>query len=284
MYCRHISFSAMPWATAMANSRQVAYPHVVGKLEQQPDRQGWVKRGSYSVTLSNGDQLGALATSAGQVKVYRNGALLTTVDVSAWPYYADGGYIGVWIVNASAARLDDFGGGTSALSLTPAQPGTNWLAEWWDGLWSSPRLSAFSAGVTAWWAQLWRSGWYASVASAQAEARLQPAMLPEIQTPTGEVWRSYYYAGSARVAVRVVGEAECSKGKGGDRRGEEHQAKQAWPMEEERDEKKRAEIAVADPAGFQSLPEEVERKRQIASKRRRQARDISTQQEGKAQV
>ncbi|MBE0695867.1 MAG: hypothetical protein IH586_03000 [Anaerolineaceae bacterium] len=57
------------------------------------------------------------------MKVYRNGTLLTTVDVSAWPYYADGGYIGVWIVNASGARLDDFGGGTSALSLAPNSTG-----------------------------------------------------------------------------------------------------------------------------------------------------------------
>ncbi len=56
------------------------------------------------------------------MRVYRNGALLTTVDVSGWPYYQGGGYIGVWMVSAEDARLDDFGGGTTPTSLVPDRP------------------------------------------------------------------------------------------------------------------------------------------------------------------
>ena len=57
---------------------------------------------------------------AGQVKVYRNGTLLATRDVTGWPYYAEGGYIGLWFINAGDAVLDDFGGGTAAqASLGP---------------------------------------------------------------------------------------------------------------------------------------------------------------------
>jgi hypothetical protein len=46
------------------------------------------------------------------VEVYRNGELLATRDITAWPHYDDGGYIGLWFAGASNARLDDFGGGT----------------------------------------------------------------------------------------------------------------------------------------------------------------------------
>jgi RHS repeat-associated protein len=42
--------------------------------------------------------------------------------VSSWQYYAGGGFIGLWFVNAAGALLDDFGGGnvTSAPATTPA--------------------------------------------------------------------------------------------------------------------------------------------------------------------
>jgi hypothetical protein len=59
----------------------------------------------------NGDRLGARAKSDGAVEVYKNGTLLGTFDVTGWPYYANGGYIGVWFVNATNALADDFGGG-----------------------------------------------------------------------------------------------------------------------------------------------------------------------------
>lgn len=74
---------------------------------------GWVQRGAdIAVTLANGDQLGARATAAGQVLVYRNGALLGTRDVSAWTYSASTGYIGLWVSNGANTVFDNFGGGT----------------------------------------------------------------------------------------------------------------------------------------------------------------------------
>jgi hypothetical protein len=85
--------------------------------------QNWVQRGAnISVTLVNGDQLGARATSDGNVSVYRNGTLLGTRSVTAWPYYANGGYIGLWMFNSNATVLDDFGGG--AVSTAPTSTPT----------------------------------------------------------------------------------------------------------------------------------------------------------------
>ena len=46
--------------------------------------------------------------------VYRNGTLLATRDVTAWPPYSRTGYVGLWLEGASSAFLDDFGGGTIA--------------------------------------------------------------------------------------------------------------------------------------------------------------------------
>lgn len=75
--------------------------------------QGWVQYGpSISVTFANGDQFGARARPDGFVEIYQNGALLGTRSITSWPFYANGGYIGLWFVNAPAALLDNFGGGT----------------------------------------------------------------------------------------------------------------------------------------------------------------------------
>jgi hypothetical protein len=75
--------------------------------------QDWVQYGAnIPVTLVNGDQLGARARADGIVEVYRNGSLLATRNITAWPYYSNGGYIGLWYVNAPGALLDNFGGGT----------------------------------------------------------------------------------------------------------------------------------------------------------------------------
>jgi hypothetical protein len=58
--------------------------------------------------------------------VYRNGALLGTVSVAAWPYAANGGRIGLSWANASSTRADDFGGGTlpatAVFAADPAPP------------------------------------------------------------------------------------------------------------------------------------------------------------------
>ena len=75
--------------------------------------QGWVQRGAdIAVTFAAGDQFGARAKADGTVEVYRNGTLLGTRSITAWPFYSNGGYIGMWFVNANGARADNFGGGT----------------------------------------------------------------------------------------------------------------------------------------------------------------------------
>ncbi len=77
--------------------------------------QGWVQRGAdIPVTFVNGDQLGARAKANGMVEVYRNGSLLATRDVTGWPHYANGGYVGLWFISTSSDSTfaDDFGGGT----------------------------------------------------------------------------------------------------------------------------------------------------------------------------
>ena len=74
---------------------------------------GWVQQGAdIPVTFADGDQFGARARADGSVEVYRNGALLDTRSVSSWPFAAQGGWIGLVLVQAGSARLDLFGGGT----------------------------------------------------------------------------------------------------------------------------------------------------------------------------
>jgi hypothetical protein len=73
---------------------------------------GWIQRGAdLPVVFVTGDQFGAKATANGQVTIYRNGVLLGTRDVSGWAYSANGGYIGLWCVNANTMLFDNFGGG-----------------------------------------------------------------------------------------------------------------------------------------------------------------------------
>lgn len=75
--------------------------------------QSWVQYGAdIPVTFVNGDRFGARALANGTLEVYRNGALIATRDISAWPDNANGGYIGLWFGNAKDALIDDFGGGT----------------------------------------------------------------------------------------------------------------------------------------------------------------------------
>lgn len=74
--------------------------------------QGWVQRGAdIPVTFVNGDQFGARARADGTVDVYQNGVLLASRIITAWPYYAGGGYIGIGFSNVTGAVMDDFGGG-----------------------------------------------------------------------------------------------------------------------------------------------------------------------------
>jgi hypothetical protein len=83
--------------------------------------QSWLQRGAdIPVTLLAGDKLGARATDTGSVLVYRNGVLLGTRDITAWPYYRNGGRVGFAVLNAAATVADDFGGGNLALRAANA--------------------------------------------------------------------------------------------------------------------------------------------------------------------
>jgi len=54
--------------------------------------QGYVQRNTtVTTTLTNGDRLWIRANASGNVNVYENTTLLTSADVSAWPYYAKRG-------------------------------------------------------------------------------------------------------------------------------------------------------------------------------------------------
>ncbi len=73
------------------------------------------------LSFALGDTFGARATSGGLVEVYMNGLLIGQADLSTgdnpWPYYAEGGLIGLWFewpdsITPDGASLIEFGGGT----------------------------------------------------------------------------------------------------------------------------------------------------------------------------
>ncbi len=87
--------------------------------------QGWIQRGTnIPVTFVSGDQFGARAKANGQVEVYKNGSLIASRDVTAWPHYTKTGYIGLFMYNASATILDNFGGGSVTTLLAPTSTNT----------------------------------------------------------------------------------------------------------------------------------------------------------------
>lgn len=86
--------------------------------------QNWIVRATFpNIAFVSGDQFGARATADGSVKVYKNGLLIGTTNVTTgpkpWAYAASGGYIGVWFIGpsffqaANETRFDNFGGGNS---------------------------------------------------------------------------------------------------------------------------------------------------------------------------
>ncbi|MDL1944805.1 VWA domain-containing protein [Chloroflexi bacterium CFX2] len=78
----------------------------------------WVQHGEdIPVTFVDGDTFGARALADGTVEVYRNGELLAVRDITSWPHYADGGYVGLWFIGAEDAVLDGFGGGTITVGM-----------------------------------------------------------------------------------------------------------------------------------------------------------------------
>jgi hypothetical protein len=75
----------------------------------------WTSYAPLTQQLANGDRLGARATSAGTVEVYRNRVLLGTVTLTASDkafFAGRGGRIGLWTGPGTTA-YDDFGGGTA---------------------------------------------------------------------------------------------------------------------------------------------------------------------------
>lgn len=75
----------------------------------------WTPYGNTPALFSNGDKLGACAKANGEVRVYKNDALVKTVTLSTADqkfFNAKGGKVGVWSVLAPQAFLDDFGGAT----------------------------------------------------------------------------------------------------------------------------------------------------------------------------
>jgi RHS repeat-associated protein len=194
------SQSSSDWSSGVL---EVWYDAAQGRVQvwTYTEAQNWVQRGGdIPVTFANGDQFGARATSDGQVKVYRNGTLLATRDVTAWPYYAEGGYIGLWFISAGNAVLDDFGGGTAAqasvgpdggrargLAAPAPERGPSLLTrlfDWLRSLLSPTPPRAVNAHPPV-----------AVSHSGQAAPLAAPL--------TGQTWRTYYYAGNVRVAMRV---------------------------------------------------------------------------------
>jgi 5'-nucleotidase len=88
-------------------------PHQVVEVWTWQWPGGWVKYGdSMPATFVDGDQFSARAYANGFVEVYQNDTLLGVRDITAWPHYDKGGYVGMWFIGGRNAIVDDFGGGT----------------------------------------------------------------------------------------------------------------------------------------------------------------------------
>jgi PKD repeat protein len=93
---------------------EVRYDANPGRVQVSTYQSGkWTNRGaSISTTFAAGDRFGARALANGDVNIYKNGTLLGTRSVTAWPFYNLGGRVGITMENANAARIDNYGGGT----------------------------------------------------------------------------------------------------------------------------------------------------------------------------
>src|SRR5439155_18996243 len=82
--------------------------------------QGWQSYGgAIAVQLASGDQLGARAYANGAVEVLRNGGRIGTTSVTAWPFYAQTGRVGLTLSGTTRTRIDDFGGGSITANRAP---------------------------------------------------------------------------------------------------------------------------------------------------------------------
>jgi len=105
------SQSSTTWGNGVL---EVWYQPALGRVQvwTYSPAQGWVQRGAdLPVTFAAGDRFGARVSATGLVEVYRNDTLLGTRDAGSWTFATSSGYVGVWLDNAGATRLDDFGGG-----------------------------------------------------------------------------------------------------------------------------------------------------------------------------
>jgi hypothetical protein len=100
---------------------EIAYRPVLGRVEVTTFETtvNGTLRGVITATLQANDIFGARAKADGTVEVFRNGNLLGTINISAWPYNAYGGHVGLWLINATGTVLDDFGGGNQNTSPLP---------------------------------------------------------------------------------------------------------------------------------------------------------------------
>jgi uncharacterized protein len=89
-----------------------ARTHQVG-VETYVPGTGWKTLALFPATLADSDSLGARALADGTVRVYVNGATIGTANAGGF-FAGKGGGVGLWFVEAGAALLDGFGGGTLA--------------------------------------------------------------------------------------------------------------------------------------------------------------------------
>lgn len=120
-------------STWSAGSLELWYQAANGVVEvwTYTPEQNWVQHGAdVPVTFQNGDRFGCRAKSDGTVEVYRNSTLVGSASVGSWPLNSAGGRIGVWMINASAAVLDDFGGGDVNCCACTATTGPPLAIQW----------------------------------------------------------------------------------------------------------------------------------------------------------
>lgn len=116
-----VQTSSIPNAGAIS----VTYEAVAKAVRVSTVRLGtngaWTLYKATAATFANGDVLKARALASGDVQIYKNGTLLTTVTLNAADknfFNAKDGKIGIWTGLAPKAVLDDFGGSTIAASST----------------------------------------------------------------------------------------------------------------------------------------------------------------------
>lgn len=104
----------MQGTTPSSPQIEVRYDRTVNQIKVSALATAWTTYGSIAQTFVAGDQLGARASSAGVVDVFRNGTKIGSVSVAAWPYATLGGRVGLTLGQATASALDNYGGGSVA--------------------------------------------------------------------------------------------------------------------------------------------------------------------------